>query len=127
MAYTYEDVIPSLIPNTTMYKKLRDGVHTTYAITPIDGYVLHDNRTDIHEEYDLEGNPIGDLVLGFASGTVTCAANYDFTATPTTITLNGITHNVNKVGAYEFYAIPVDDVPADQIFGGVGNNDHEVM
>lgn len=82
MAYTYEDVIPSLIPNTTMYKKLGDGVHTTYAITPCEGYVLHDNLLDVYEDYDDNENPIGELILGYYSGTRTVAASYNFTTNP---------------------------------------------
>ena len=98
MAYTYEDVIPSLIPNTTMYKKLRDGVHTTYAIIPIDGYVLHDKSRD-WIDFETE-----ELKLGYTTGTATCAANYDFAANPR-----------------EFYAVPSNSVPSDQIFG-IGND-----
>lgn len=107
MAYTYEDVIPSLIENTTMYKKLRDGVHTTYAITAVDGYVLHDKGRDWTEINPETGEEV--LKLGYTTGTATCAANYDFTANPR-----------------EFYAVLENAVPADQIFGG-NNNDHEVM
>ena len=108
MAYTYEDVIPTLIPNTIMQKRLRDGVQTTYLITAVDGYVLHDNLLDRYEDYDDDENPIGDLILGYYSGTRTVGANYDFTANPR-----------------EFYAVPESSVPADRIFGG--GNDHEAM
>ena len=107
MAYTYEDVIPSLIPNTTMYKKLRDGIHTTYAITAIDGYVLHDNMGDWTEMDEITGEEI--VKKAYYGGTCTCAASYDFTTNPR-----------------EFYAVLASTVPTDQIFGG-GDNDHEVM
>lgn len=92
---------PSLIENTTMLEKLRDGVLYAYAITPADGYVLHDKGLDAYDGgYTEEGEPIGNLILGYTTGTTTCAASYDFVANPR-----------------EFYA--------DQIFGG-GNN-HESM
>lgn len=104
---TYENVNPSLIANTTMRKLLSDGVHLTYNITPIDGYVLHDKGrdwTDIDPETEEEI-----MYLGYTTGTASCAANYNFTANPR-----------------EFYAVPAEGVPPDQIFGRV-NNDHEVM
>lgn len=112
--YTKEDVIPSLIENTTMYKNLRDGVHTTYVIEAVEGYVLHDKVLD-WEAWDNElnmpmldenGNPV--MVLGYATGSCSCAANYDFITNPR-----------------EFYAVPENSVPADQIFGGGDDNEHE--
>lgn len=104
---TYEDVIPSLIANTTMRKLLSDGVHRVYYITPVDGYVLHDNAVDWTDIDPETGEEI--TITSYYTGTCSCGANYDFTANPR-----------------EFYAVPADSVPADQIFGGV-NNDHEVM
>lgn len=114
---TREDVIPSLIENTTMQKLLRDGVHQAYFIAPIDGYVLHDNAMDWHEidEVTLQE---GELVRGYAVGSVSCGANYDFN---TVTMIDGYT----AVGAREFFARPRSEVPEDQIFGG--GNDHEVM
>lgn len=103
MVITYEDVNLSLIENTTMQKVFRDGVHSTYNITPVAGYVLHDKGYDV-PSYDEHGNETGEVTLGYRISTATCAASYDFTANPR-----------------EFYA-----VPADQIFGG-GYNDHEIM
>jgi hypothetical protein len=106
MIVTYEDVIPSLIPNTIMYKKFFDGVHKVYAISAIDGYVLHDNSGNWFEIDQITGEQIEREA--YYTGTVTCGAAYDFTSNPR-----------------EFYAVPEDSVPADQIFGGV-NNDHEI-
>ena len=110
MPYTREEVIPSLIPNTTMYKNLRDGMqHTTYAIAPVEGYVLHDKNRDWYGFDPITGELNAEPTLGFTTGTTTCPADYDFTVNPR-----------------EFYAVPEDSVPADQIFGG-GGNDHKVM
>lgn len=112
---TYEDVTPPIIANTIMQKRLWDGVHKTYTIKAIDGYVLHDNTLDYPSTDAETGEPLFDengnelITLGYAAGTTTCAASYNFVANPR-----------------EFYAVPEDSVPADQIFGGV-NNDHEVM
>ena len=103
MIITYEDVVPTLIPNTTMRKSFRDGVHKTYVITPIEGYVLHDKAGDYPDPVT------GENTLAFFVGSCSCAASYDFDVNPR-----------------EFYAVPADSIPADQIFGGV-NNDHEVM
>ena len=108
MAITYEDVIPSLIENTTLQKRLYDGVHRQYLIKAADGYLLHDNRLD-WEDFDPETyEPV--FKLGYTRGEKTCAATYDFEANP-----------------YEFYTAPDNgEIPDNQIFGGV-NNDHEIM
>lgn len=114
--YTHEDVTPSIIANTIMQKRFIDGVFKVYTITPSEGYVLHDNALDfgaLDPEiggplYDEDGNEV--MLEGFTGGTCTCAAAYDFVANPR-----------------GFYAKLESEVPADQIFGGVGNNDHEVM
>ena len=108
MTVTYQDVNPSLIANTTMQKRLYDGVHKQYLIAPNENYVLHDNRlaTDI----DIDGNPIDPPLAGYTGTTVSVAASYDFTANP-----------------FNIYAVLRNTVPEDQIFGGGDNNDHEVM
>jgi hypothetical protein len=109
MVITYEDVTPSLIANTTMQKRLFDGVHKTYLITPNEGYVLHDNTLD-ECEYDPEtGELIRVVNLGYTDNTTTCGYNYDFAA-----------------NSREFYAVLRTEVPENQIFGG-GNNSHENM
>lgn len=122
MAYTYEDVIPSLIPNTVMKKRILNGVHRTYIIVAIDGYVLHDKAGDyVDVNLDTyEETPR----MAFFRWNCTCAANYDFTPVQVTDE-NGVTYTA--YGAREFFAIPESDVPSNQIFGGVDNNDREIM
>lgn len=102
---TDELLVPTLIENTTMYKKYIDGIHKGYAITAIDGYVLHDNMGDWTEADEITGEEI--VKKAYYGGTVTCGANYDFVANPR-----------------EFYAVLESTVPENQIFGGVNNN-HE--
>ena len=106
--YRSEPVTPSLIENTTMVKNFRDGVATTYYITPIHGYVLHDKAAD-WEDVDPDTGEVITVNRGYKRGMSSCGANYDFVANPR-----------------EFYAVPEDSVPADNIFGGVNNN-HEAM
>ena len=116
--------VTAVYENTTMQQSVINGVNGGYKISPISGYVLHANNYDaeieepiIDEETGLQmtdeetGEPLFEIVkvLGYTRGSATCAADYDFVANPR-----------------EFYAVPADSVPADQIFG-VGNNDHEVM
>lgn len=114
--YTYEDVTPPIIANTIMRKRFIDGVFKVYTIKPVDGYVLHDNTLDYEAIDPVVGGPLfdenGEVVMleGYASGEKTCAANYDFVANPR-----------------GFYAKLESEVPADQIFGGGGSNNHEVM
>ena len=104
MAVTYEDVIPTLIENTTMQKRIFDGVHRAYTITPIDGYVIHHKDADWTEIDEETGEEV--IKLGYKSGMITCSASYDFIANP-----------------FEIYAVPRDSVPADQIFGGTSGLD----
>lgn len=102
--------VEPIIENTTMERYVNNnGIPLTYVIAPIEGYVLHDNRKDWYEEYDELGNPIGEPILGYASGSVSVALNYDFILNP-----------------YNLYTVLASEVPADQIFGG-GDNQHEVM
>lgn len=113
---TYEEVTPSIIPNTIMQKLLRDGVHQVCRINPIDGYVLHDKEGDWDDPETLE------QFKSFWLGNVSCGASYDFTPVQTSYTdANGIEILVNGYGDREFYAVPADSVQADQIFGGVNN------
>ena len=103
MAFTYEDVIPSNIENTTMKKAYDNGNFVSYRITPIEGYVLHDKARDYT---DMNPDTMEETFkLGYTTATASCGANYDFTANPR-----------------EFYAVPADSVPADQIFGSGGNH-----
>lgn len=113
MTVTYENVIPTLIPNTVMQKKFFDGVFRVYVIAPAEGYVVHD------KEGDWPDPDTDETILAFYRGGYTCGANYDFA---TTTVIDGYT----AYGPREFFAKPESEVPADQIFGGV-NNDHEVM
>ena len=107
MTITYEEETPSLIENTTMVKGMVDGIHSNYQITPVSGYVIHDKAAD-WEDVDPDTGDVLATHLGYKCGTVSCGANYDFVANPR-----------------EFYAVPENSVPADNIFG-VGNN-HEIM
>jgi hypothetical protein len=106
MAITREDMT-TLIENTTMQKVFINSVHKRYEITPNEGYVLHDNSYDTYAEYDENGNGIGEPILGYRTSTASC-------------TIERFNSNY-----YDFYAVPIDEVPENQIFGN-GNN-HEVM
>lgn len=98
MVYTYENVIPTLIENTTMQKRLLNGEHRTYLIMPNKGYILHDARMD-ELVYDIEtGEETGEIVKIYRTSTATCPANYDFVN--------------NSLG---FYAVPIDGIHADNI------------
>ena len=81
-----------------------------YDIAPVSGYVLHDNTRDF-EMPDFANNPdVFIFKLGYTRGSTSVPADYDFEANPR-----------------ELYAVLESEVPADQIFGGGDNNDHEVM
>lgn len=127
MALVKEPVTPSLIPNTTMVKGILNDVHKTYEITPVDGYVLHDNRCDEEILNPETYEPTGEMLYRYATGMVSVKADYDFTVVVAdTITdINGNTIAVNKVGAFELFAVPASAIPENQTYGGV-RNDHEI-
>lgn len=81
MATIYEDLIPTLIENTTMQRSMVDGVQTAYTITPNEGYLLHDKLLDA-PVYDEWGFETGEIALGFRRHTAACSVNYDFKVNP---------------------------------------------
>lgn len=107
--YTRRDLTPTLIENTTMQIVAINGVDRLYEITPCDGYVLHDNEIDIYDNYDDEGNPIGEpSVLGFQVGTTSVA--------------------IARLYTRDFYAIPETDVPENSyICGDTTKPEPEIM
>lgn len=104
------DVTP-YFPNTTQQAYYDDitNVLRTYRITPVEGYVLRDNMGDWDDIIDFETMETV-RKEAYYRGSVSVAKNYDFEANPR-----------------EIEAVLETSVPADQIFGGDGNNDHEVM
>lgn len=126
---TSGNYITSPVPNTTLLEKLRDGVLYYYEIAPTGGYLLHDKDLDIYD-YDEDGNQTGLIEIWFTGGTTSVRLDYDFTNTTqgtyTYTDENGmeITIPVTMIGEREFYTIPSNIVPYDQILGGGGNN-HE--
>lgn len=103
-----EPVTPTLIENTTMLLGYVNGVARAYEITPNDGYVLHDNLLDMEATDPENGEPTGEIILGYYQGMRSVAASYDFVANPR-----------------EFYAVLRSTVPEDNICGA--GADHEVM
>ena len=129
MAVTYEDIIPTLVPNTTMKRTLSNGNPMNIRIYPEDGYVLHLKRND-EENFDpITGETT--ITLWFSSGMKSVNINYDFsvkvqdTYTYTDENGNYITIPIEKIGAEEIYTLPESIVPTAQIFGG--GNGHEIM
>lgn len=120
--YTYEDIIPTIIPNTIMQKIYGDGIHVRYTVKAINGYVLHDTNRD-YEEPDETGEILTPK-RGYTTARATCPATYTFTQSQVTIDDGTV---MTAYGEREFFAIPENNVPADQVFGGGNNNNHEIM
>lgn len=121
MAWTYENVVPSLIPNTIMQKGINEaGQHKVFTIRAMEGYVLHDTNYDTFIEKPFVDEVTGEettiLVpaLGYHTGLVSCPATYAFTPVQV-IDDAGNTHTA--YGSRQFFTMPVGDAPADQIFG----------
>lgn len=112
--FTWEDVTPTIIPNTTMKKRIRDGVPIMYQITPNEGYVLHIKGRDVPIDDPDTHEEIG-IALGYNRGSCSCAITYDFT--PLTVTdENGV--QFTAYGAQqEFFTRPASEVREDQIYG----------
>ena len=99
--YTYEDIIPSYIPNTTLQKGYSNGVANSYWIRPCEGYVLHDKNLDQDVFDPVTWEPTGEVLLGFTPLLSTTMIDYDWETNPR-----------------EFYAVLRTEVPENQIFGG---------
>jgi hypothetical protein len=91
--------------NTTMRAINSDisGDLIGYDIAPVEGYVLHDNRSDWIDTDPETGDDM--TYLGYKRGSVSVGKNYDFEANP-----------------FELYAVLESTVPSDQIFGGDDKN-----
>lgn len=117
----------TLIPNTIMQKFINSsGRHTQYSIEPInENYVIHDNRLD-SEIIDEELMEVVGVELGYAEGRIGVSVNYDFdTVVQDTITdSNGLSITVNKIGAFELYAISRENLPPDSYISG-NSEEHE--
>jgi hypothetical protein len=128
MADIYQDVT-AIIPNTTMRLRVIDGNPRSYWITPNEGYVLHDASYDAVREEPTVDPETGEEtinyipVLGYRPTTASCSARYEFTPVEMQDD-EGNTHTA--YGSRQFFTRPIEDVPADQIFGG-GNTESETM
>lgn len=110
--FSWEDVNPTLIPNTTMQKRLRDGVGTLYKIVPIEGYVLHDKGRDCPIEDPDTYEQIGTR-RGYTKMGTTCAINYNFD-TVNIFDEDGVSHV--SYGNRELFSRPMSQVSGEQIF-----------
>ena len=77
MATIYEDIIPPIIENTTMYKVVSNGVHRATRIKPYGGYVLRDNLLD-STKIDEASPDIVNKIAGYYRGERSVSADYDF-------------------------------------------------
>ena len=110
MATNYTQMAQPLVENTVMWEGRNDGVLQTYRIRAAEGYVMHDKRGD-RIICDDEGNEIGSEPR-FRVGMALIPASYDFdnVVADTYNGINGVIQ-VQKIGMYEFYAIPASEVP----------------
>lgn len=115
------------ITNATVTAKVYNGVTKGYDVAPNDGYVLHDNRCDEEVLDPVTLMPTGEILYRYATGSTSVGKNYDFdTVVADTITdIDGNIIAVNKVGAFDFFAVPASAIPENQIYGG--GNDHEII
>lgn len=136
MAITYESM-ESFVPNATMRKRLTDGVLGQYLIKPNTGYVMHDSAYDFFDYspvLDEEGNQIFDeydnpmfnetVILGYRTTEGSVGYFYDWTPVEM---LDEAGNTVLAYGSRQFYCKPIDEVPADQIFGVTTPSQPEIM
>jgi hypothetical protein len=100
-----------LFPNTTATEfRNTAGVFKGWYVSANEGYVMHTTSHDEHLSDD-EGNPTGDIILGYTRAAVFVPYNYDFANNPKQI--------------YAQLESEIPD-PEYQIHGG-SDNDAEIM
>ena len=99
--------VKTLIPNTTMSKRVLNGVDKYYIIKPNEGYVLHDKAAD-------QETREGKLVCRYSSGSASCGINYDFTPVAVSDENGGSFIAYGEQRA--FYARRKTEVNADHIY-----------
>lgn len=106
MAITYSiSTEHNIYPNLTVYDRFMNGVQYGWRVNANEGYVFYnknENYTETNPETGLE-EPVTHYY---------------------TIVYPGPSVDWND---FPYIAVPRDSVPADQIFGGGDNNDHEIM
>lgn len=111
-ALTWEDITPTLIPNTIMQKRMVSDTSGYYKITPISGYVLHDKGRDTEE--GLEDNPMQTVLhRGYTKMGTTCSIKYPFDI-GTLILENG--EIAIYYGERQYFAIPIGSVEGKYIY-----------
>lgn len=101
----YEVATDIVYPNITIERRLSDGVLSGYRFTANEGYVMYDttaNNTELDPE-TMEEIPV---IYYYTIGILPTNFNFD---------------------NFHWVAVPRDSVDENYIFGGVDNNDHEVM
>lgn len=124
----YGNYVTSPVPNTSLQELLINGVLKGYEIKAENGYLLHDKDLDMPEYDENLGMETGNIIPWFTGGGTSVRLDYDYTTTTAgTYTYtdengNEVTLNVTMIGAREFYTVPSNIVPSDQVLGG---NDNE--
>lgn len=95
------------IANTTITQLSSGG----YRIVANEGYVLHDKNYDVEVMDEITLMPTGEIMLGYMPSGSPCGVRYNYDFHNTTV-IDGYT----AYGAREFFARPISEVPADQIF-----------
>lgn len=105
---TYTEVLANDFnyPNIDIYRRYTDGVQTGYKVLPQEGYVMYSPTNDVITE--LDPNTGEEVTNIYYCRLAILPLRYNF-------------DNFNYIAVLE------SDVPADHIFGGGDNNDHEVM
>ena len=87
--------VEPIIENTTMTKYVNSaGRELAYCITPIEGYVIHDNTLDFPED----GSDVANI-LGYTTAQISVHISYDFATNPR-----------------ELYTVLASEVSENQIF-----------
>ena len=89
-----------------IYKRFRDGEHCAYKAYPTTGYVMYSLSTDVIEIEDPETGEITTEIYYCRQVQFPLDFNFD---------------------EFDYIAVLENEVPADHIFGGSGDNNHEVI
>lgn len=102
---TYEIATDIVLENITVERVFADGVQTAYRLTANEDYVLHSPSLD--SEY--EDPDTGDTIIEqyyYRQATLTVA---------------------QPISTWDWHAVLESSVPADMIFGGGDEPEHEIM
>ena len=103
--YTRELAADIVFPNINVYRIFKDGVLDGYEVKTADVYVMYDTAAN---DTELDPDTMEEVPVTYYYTIMSCPKTKDFSN-------------------FTWVAVPRDSVDENYIFGGGGDNNHEVM